>query len=364
MGMYRKILLAVLAAVLMLCLAGCGESSEAKYSRAEKLLGEEKYDEAVKLLEELGTYGDAEKAARYAKAVLSAEGGDYASAIAAFKVLGDYRDGPLMIPYYTARQYEDQATDVNWSPRIMAAETYDPIALFRDSKERAENCRKAVYDEAIRLAGTGQYGESTEMLAALHDYADSEQLLQYYQAFALEQEDRFAEASAAFAALGDYRDAQEQAAEVLKRGYQKADAQERAGKQEAAYRIFLSLGDYEDAFERANKPYYELGMKLREEKDWLAAVEAFERAGTYSDAEVQAKETRYMQAEYKREQQNWDEAIAIFTELGDYRDSTTVQINETLWQKALALEAAGEQEAANELFKSLGRYRNAYERVK
>ena len=239
----KKILAAVLLLALALCLTGCGESSEAKYSRAEKLLGEEKYDEAVKLLEELGTYGDAEKAARYAKAVLSAEGGDYASAIAAFKVLGDYRDGPLMIPYYTARQYEDQATDVNWSPRIMAAETYDPIALFRDSKERAENCRKAVYDEAVRLTGTEQYGESTEMLAALHDYADSEQLLQYYQAFALEQEDRFAEASAAFAALGDYRDAQEQATEVLKRGYQKADAQERAGKQEAAYRIFLSLGD-------------------------------------------------------------------------------------------------------------------------
>ena len=41
-----------------------------------------------------------------------------------------------------------------------------------------------------------------------------------------------------------------------------------------------------------------------------------------------------------------------------------MQINETLWQKALALEVAGEQEAANELFKSLGRYRNAYERVK
>ena len=93
-------------------------------------------------------------------------------------------------------------------------------------------------------------------------------------------------------------------------------------------------------------------------------AEAFERAGTYSDAEAQAKETRYMQAEYKREQQNWDEAIAIFTELGNYKDSTTVQINETLWQKALALEAAGEQEAANELFKSLGRYQNAYERVK
>ena len=95
----KKILAAVLLLALALCLTGCGESSEAKYSRAEKLLGEGKYDEAVKLLEELGAYGDAEKAARYAKAVLAAEGGDYASAIAAFKALGDYRDGPLMIPY-------------------------------------------------------------------------------------------------------------------------------------------------------------------------------------------------------------------------------------------------------------------------
>ena len=51
----KKILAAVLLLALAMSLAGCGESSGAKYSRAEKLLGEEKYDEAVKLLEELGS---------------------------------------------------------------------------------------------------------------------------------------------------------------------------------------------------------------------------------------------------------------------------------------------------------------------
>ena len=363
MSALKRLLAAALLLAIALCLTACRESEESRYGRADRLLDEGKYAEAAKLFGELGAYGDAEKSARNAKAAAAAESGDYATAISALKSLGNFRDCPMMIAYWTARQYEARATDVDWSPRVMAAEAYDTVALFLDSRERAENCRRTVYDEAVRLAGTGQYAESMEMLAALHDYEDSETLLKYYGAFSLEQNNEFAEASRAFSALGDYQDSKEQAAEVLKRGYQKADAQERAGNMEAAHRLFSSLGDYEDAFERANKPYYDLGMKLREEKDWVAAVEAFERAGTYRDAEIQVKETKYMQAEYKREQQNWDEAAAIFAELGDYRDSTTVQINETTWQKALALEASGDLDAANELFRSLGRYRNAYLRV-
>lgn len=362
----KKWIKIILAVLLALCLTACRESDEAKYARAGKLLDEGKYEEAAKLFGETGSYEGSARMAVYAGAVAAGESGDYRSAISGFQTLGDFLDCSGMITYYTARQYESMATDVDWSPLIMAAETYDRIERFRDSADRAENCRRTVYDEAVRLAELGQYAESLEMLSDLRDYEDSRDLRRYYEAFWFEQENRYAEASRSFAGLGDYRDAKEQATEVLKRGYLQADAQERLGKQEAAYRIFINLAeeDYEDSFERANKPYYELGMALRAEKKWADAIAAFEHAGTYSDAETQAKETRYMQALDKREQQNWDAAIGIFEALGDYRDSTTVQINETNYQRADALEKAGETEEAYKIFKSLGRYGDAEERAK
>ena len=361
----KKWVLVALVIMLTFCLTACQESNESKYNRAGKLLTEGKYDEAVKLFDEISTYEDASKMAMYGKAIAAAESGDYKSAFSSFQALGDYKDCPMMITYYTARQYEGQATDVNWSPRIMAAETYDTIALFLDSKERAENNRKTVYDSAVHLAELQQYSESMEMLSALRDYEDSALLRRYYEAFNLEQEDKFTEASRAFAGLEDYKDSKDQAVEVLKRGYQEADGQERLGKQEEAYRIFMNLAEceYEDSFERANKPYYDLGMSLRAEKKWPDAIAAFEHAGKYSDAETQVKETKYMQAFDKREQHNWDAAIEIFTALGDYKDSTTVQINETNYQRADALEKEGKQEEAYKLFISLGRYGDSFTRA-
>ena len=361
----KKRLLVILIMVLAFCLTACQESNEAKYNRAGKLLNEGKYDEAVKLFDEISTYEDASKKAVYGRAIAAGENGDYKSALQTLKALGDYEDCPMMITYYTARQYEDQATDVNWSPRVMAAEAFEMIALFRDSKDRAENCRKTVYEKAVSYAETEQYAQSVEILTALRDYRDSETLRRYYEAFHFEQENKFTEASRSFAALGDYKDSKNQAIEVLKRGCQKADGQERLGKQEEAYQIFINLaeGEYEDSFERANKPYYDLGISLRAEKNWADAIRAFEHAGTYSDAETQVKETKYMQACDKREQHNWDAAIEIFTALGDYKDSTTVQINETNYQRADALEKEGKQEEAYALFISLGRYGDAFARA-
>ena len=362
MGGKRGTALALLlAAALLLC--GCQESPGARYSRGEKLLAEGKYAEAAEVFDGIPDHGDAARLSVYAKAVDTAEKGDYAAALAALKTLGDYRDCPMMITYYTGRQYESRADAANWSPWVSAAEYYSMVSLFRDSRERAENCRKNVYEEAERLAGIRQYAQSSRMLAALKTYADSEKLGPYYGAFALEQENRFREASEAFAALGDYRDAAEQAAAVLRRGYEKAETLEKAGKQDQAYEIFISLGGYEDSFERACRPYYELGMAKREEKDWYAAISAFEHAGSYSDAETQIPETRYQMAVYRREQHSWEDAIEIFESLGSYRDATTVQINETNYQKADWLESTGEMEEANRIFASLGRYRDSEERA-
>ena len=361
--MRKKTLAAVILALLVFCLAGCRESAETKYGRAQQLMAEEKVEEAVKVFDELGDYEEAPKMAAYGKALLAGEAGSYQTAVSGFTALGDYLDCPMMVIYYTARDYEGQATETNWSARIHAADTYDRVALFRDSQDRAAACRQAVYDAAVHYAETKQFSQAVEMLGALREYRDSAQLKQYYYAFSLEAENRFGEAAEVFRQLDRYKDSFEQASLVYARGYAKADAEERAGNQEAARQIFLDLGDYSDAFERACKPYYELGVKLREEQNWVDAAAAFEHAGTWSDAETQVKETRYLQAIDKREKENWDDAIEIFTSLGDYRDAATVQIDETNYQRAIKLEEDGDQEGAYQVFIRLGRYRDAFERA-
>ena len=354
----------LIALVLLctLCLSACQESTEAKYNRAQKLLLEEKYFDASNLFDEISAYEDSSRMSMYTKALALAENGEYDAAFSNFRALGDYKDCSLMITYYTGRKYESQASATDWSPLITAVEYYDMVGYFLDSKNRAETCRKTVYDEAVRLAGNGEFGQAIEMLNSLSDYSDSAKLKQYYIAFKSEKEERFAEASAAFSALGDYKNSAQQASQVLQRGYDKAVVLERAGNQEEACAIFASLGDYEDAFERANKPYYDQGIAKREEKDWDSAIKAFEKAGSYSDAETQILETRYQQAEYKREQKNWDEAIQLFTALGEYKDSA-LQVNETRYQQANALEENGDQQGAYDLFIGLGRYKDSYDRA-
>ena len=363
MNRKKQWIIIILLMMVLFCLSACQESNESKYNRANKLMTEGKYEESVKLFDEISTYEDSSKMAMYGKAIAAAESGDYKKAFSSFNALGDFKDCPMMITYYTARQYESQATDTNWIPRLQAAETFDTVALFLDSAERAEKCRKTVYDMAVAYAAKKQYAQSMEMLAALHDYEDSELLRRYYEAFDLEQNNKFTEASRSFRALGDYKDSTEQAAEVLKRGYQAADALEKSGDQEAAYEIWIGLGEYSDSFARANKSQYDLGVTLRDEKQWDEAVAAFEHAGTYSDAETQVKETKYLQALDRREKQNWNGALEIFRQLGDYKNSSTTQISETRYQKADALEKSGDQEAAYEIWIDLGDYNDSFARA-
>ena len=58
MAKWKKFLAVVLLIILALCLTACQESNESKYNRANKLLTEGKYDEAIKVFDELGTYDD------------------------------------------------------------------------------------------------------------------------------------------------------------------------------------------------------------------------------------------------------------------------------------------------------------------
>ena len=138
-------------------------------NRLKKLLTEGKYSEAVMLFDEIKTYEDSSKMAMYGRAIASAESGDYEAAFSSFSALGDYKDCPLMLIYYKARQYEFQATSEIWELWNEAASTYDSIGLFLDSKDRADNCRKKIYDEAVNIAKDFDTDDSYKFINAVLD---------------------------------------------------------------------------------------------------------------------------------------------------------------------------------------------------
>jgi len=144
----RIICLALMLALLACLLAGCVESDKSKYESAQSLMAREKYAEAAAKFDELGSYEEAAKLAMYCKAAAAGENGDYDTAFSTFRLLGDYKESAFMITYYEARQCESKAASGSVGNWLSAARLYDSIALFRDSRARAEQCRKAAADFA------------------------------------------------------------------------------------------------------------------------------------------------------------------------------------------------------------------------
>lgn len=361
----RKVAIILLLVLVAIFVTGCQESDEAKYKNAQSLMAKGDYIEAAIKFDELGSYEEASKLSMYCKAAAAGESGDYETAFSTFKLLGDYKESQFMITYYQARKYEsafDSGVVNDGSDLISASKKYDSLTVFRDSKERAEACRKKAYDCAVEWAGKGYYSDAINVLNALGQYDDSVKLSQYYEALRLEQEKDFNSASIKFADIGSYKDAEEQAVQVMQRGYDYAASLETDGDQLGAYNAFMSLGSYKDSFERACKPYYALGETYRTNNEWNKAVAAFTQAGTYSDAPTQILVTYYEEGKVKRTAQDWDGAVNAFLHAGDYSDAST-QIKETRYQQASALESSGDQEAAFNLFMSLTDYKDSYDRA-
>lgn len=109
-----------------------------------------------------------------------------------------------------------------------AAELYEKLGNFKDSKERAVQCREAAnkdeYSEATALTEAGEYEMAAQIFAALGDYADSPEKLeeinslliaeQYGHALSLYEAGEYSEAAEAFKALGEYMDSSAMAVEA------------------------------------------------------------------------------------------------------------------------------------------------------
>lgn len=388
-------IIALLLAAL-LCLTGC-EGKESKYKKAQSRIADGKYDEAVKILDELGDYEDSSRLIMYAKAIQAGEAGDFRTTIASFTALEDFRDSKMMVTYYTGREYEANSEKNDKGMNlILAAKTYQTLGLFRDSKERCDDCFERAYNEAAAQAGNGDYAAAIALYNEIPEYKDSKDLAvkagadalydsgnwavaheiymtldeqyrthssdyknEYDAAVQKRADGKYDEAVESFTKLGNYNNS---TAEIPATWYAKGVALYDAGDWEGARTAFVAAGDYLDSGDRILMAYYSEGEAKREAKDWEGARTAFEKAQNYSDAEEQITITYYVEGETRRAAQEWDGARLAFSQAGSYNDAE-VQIKETTYQEAEALEASGDQEGAYKLFISLADYKDSFERA-
>ena len=130
----KKVLALILALVLCLSMAGCGEGK--RYEEAAALLESGSYDEAAAAFEALGDYKDAADMVTecaYQKAAATLVSGAYDEAAAAFEALGDYKDAADMV---TECAYQE-AADLGAAGRpALSALAFIALGDYKDAHEQ------------------------------------------------------------------------------------------------------------------------------------------------------------------------------------------------------------------------------------
>ena len=219
------------------------------------------------------------------------------------------------------------------------------------------------YDEAVDLFAAGQYAEAAEAFEHLGSRAAAPTYAAYSRGLVLYEQGQYAAAAPYFEKTQDFMYGKE------RYRYCNAHGHLDAGDLLEAANGFLNLGDFEDA-----PLWYEYcAARLAEEnKDYENALYSYEAAGNLADAEDRLYNLRgqiYNRAiEFKKEG-NYSDAIILFTMLGDYLSAAdqAAQCKDVYldgqYEQADFYEAAGDLQAAYDLFTGLAGYRDSAERA-
>ena len=318
------LMIIILSVILSSCKKSDSQLYEEKEKTAEALMLQHKYVEAAKEMEELTGFQKADQFAGYCRGLEEGEKGEFDTAAELFRELGEYRDSSKMCVYYTARALEINA-ETGGLDRVdqylSAAEYYNEVESFRDSKERSEKCYQAAYSIAQALAEQKQYEQAEKAYIQLDKYLDSASLAQKAKADALYE-------------AGDLA-----AADVI---YKKLDKQ---------YQTYAN--DYQDKYEKANE--------LKAQKQYDEARKLFITLGEYEDSSKQIQDCTYLEATDLLDEKKYDEAATLFSGL-DYKDSSALAL-ECSYRKAMDLAAERKYDDAAQILTSLNYYKDSKEQL-
>ena len=221
-----------------------------KYSKADSLMEEGRYTEALDMYEALGEYRKEEistkiSECRYNIASEMMKEGKYDEALAEFEALGEYRESNIRIKVC---QYNIAVGIMNEHEYERAITAFEALGDYNDSKDKISECK---YNIANNLMSEGKYDEAIAVFQALGDYKDSiDIIIEYLNATAsnLMKEGKYAEIVTLLDGLGDYNDGEDKIAECR---YKIANELAEKGQYNEAIAVFEPLGDYKDSVSKA-----------------------------------------------------------------------------------------------------------------
>ncbi len=245
----EKITLIVLASLVAVAALAVASKlyfiPQIKYSKAEKALEAQSFDDAYSTFTELGDYKDSADKAKetiYRKALFLMDSGDYMEAVSEFnKVLSEYPDGKDMkneCQYlYGEQLIEEKKYDEAYT-------VFRTISSYKDSRVRA-NEAKYLYAVACFDAGDYENAYDAFFLAKSHEGAfEKYQEAAYLYAAERAENSDWKKASALYKELKDYKDSQEKFTETC---YQYGLEQLSSKSYKAAVDAFSALGDYQES---------------------------------------------------------------------------------------------------------------------
>ena len=340
MVMKKKICMGLVLLLACLLLTACG-GPEATYKKAQELLSQGKYAEAAEKFESIGSFEDASTLTIYCKACALCEAGEFETGISALEKLGDYKDSPMRITYYTARSWDDGSigtTEFEWMEKALSF--YGENPLYLDSTERiaalktrAEEAKIALYEGALAEAENGKYTSAQKTFKRLGSFKDSKKRSTYYGIRADEaalsasaNQDKVISVAYAYEDMGNFLDVSNRYQSLKARAdkfvedqYARIAALTAEGKCAEAEALLASFGTYGN--EKVTAHYYAVAEKYLALGEYDAASAAFKKAGKYSDAADRIQEPYYKQAVSLMEEEKWEDASAVLKNISKYSDA-------------------------------------------
>lgn len=263
------------------------------------------------------------------------QSGEYDKALEVYHKLGEYKDCTERV---VETLYHKGIAQMDEGEYVGAADTFDTICGYKDSKTLADSCRnEAKYLLGKEKLDSGEPKEALELFAELGDYLDSEELVirsKYCIADKLLQSGEYQKAGAAFSAsdIKDY----ENSSEKCKEAYY-LYAMECMDKQDYleasnAFRMSI-LVTYRDAGEKYKEACFAYAVQCFDREDYSNVMRVLSNIMGYEGVEELWTETRYRQATMLLETGKYKDAINQFSELKDYKDSK-IRCNEAKYQYA------------------------------
>ena len=361
-----KRIITIMAVFLLLIAAGCGQSQEAKYEAAQKLLAEGKYSEAAEKFDQLPGFNEASKYSIYSKALEAAKSKAYDDAITTLKSLDDFADASFYTVYFTAEQL---ALSGEYEKLLEAKRLYESIPLFQDSKDKVKGIDDSIakmYNEAKKLLADGQYSEAAGKFYELAGYENAFQYYRYSMAIGAGINESYDSAITTLSALGDFEEASLYITYFTAEQLNASGEYDKLVQAKELFESILLFQDsadkvigIDDSIEKMSEVYKEAKILLTDGL-YSEAAEKFDEISSFSDA---LQYSLYAEALEFIRNGSIDYAITAFTDLGDFADASSYATYLTAEQ----LEANGDYESlvqAKALYENISQFLDSEEKIK